>query len=52
MLTKEIREWLEKVERGQYSYENAMSEFFKFSVYLTKEEIKTLKKKLESSYKS
>ena len=46
MLTREIREWLKKVERGQYSYEDAMAEFVRFSAYLTREEIKQIKTKL------
>ena len=52
MLTREVREWLQKVERRQYSYEDAMYEFLRFSPYLTKEELKQLKTKLEASYKS
>ena len=49
MLTKDVREWIQKVERGQYSYEDAMYEFINFSKYLTREEIKTIKKKLEEN---
>lgn len=52
MLTREVREWLQKVERRQYSYEDAMYEFIHFSPYLTKEELKQLKTRLETSYKS
>lgn len=52
MLTKEVRQWLEKVERRQYSYEDAMYEFSRFAPYLTREELKQLKSKLENSYKS
>ena len=52
MLTKEVREWIKKVERRQYSYEDAMYEFMTFAPYLTKEELKQLKSKLEGSYKS
>ena len=51
MLTKEVREWLQKVERRQYSYEDAMYEFMRFSSFLTREEIKMLKNRLEDSYK-
>ena len=51
MLTREVREWLEKVERRQYSYDDAMYEFMHFVPYLTKEELKQLKNKLENSYK-
>lgn len=52
MLTKDVREWLQKVERKQYSYEDAMYEFVRFSPYLTIQEMKQLKNKLEESYKS
>lgn len=51
MLTKEVREWLVKVERRQYSYDDAMYEFMRFASYLTREELKQIKKKLEESYK-
>ena len=51
MLTREVRQWIEKVERNQYSYEDAMYEFIRFSRYLTKEEILQLKKRLETCYK-
>ena len=52
MLTREVREWLKKVERGQYSYESAISEFINFSAHLTREEMVQLKLKLKNSYKS
>ncbi len=48
MLTKEVREWMQKVERGQYSQEDAMQEFIRFASFLTREEMKMIKKKLES----
>ena len=52
MLTREVREWLQKVERRQYSYEDAMYEFARFTQYLTVQEMKQLKHRLEQSYKS
>ena len=52
MLTKEVREWIQKVERKQYSYNDAMQEFLYFFPYLTKEEIIQLKKRLENCYKT
>lgn len=52
MLTREGREWMEKVQRGQYSYDDAMYEFMRFSAFLTREEIKMIKSKIENSYKS
>ena len=51
MITREVRGWLQKVERRQYSYDDAMYEFMRFSSFLTREEIKMIKSKLESSYK-
>ncbi len=51
MITREVREWLQKVERRQYSYEDAMYEFMRFSSYLTKEEMKMIKQKIEESYR-
>lgn len=52
MITRDVREWLKKVERKQYSYENAMYEFMRFSSFLTREEMKMIKSKIEESYKS
>ena len=52
MLTKEVREWMQKVERRQYSYEDAMYEFMRFSSYLTREELNQLKNRLKNSYMS
>ena len=40
MLTREVREWLQKIERRQYSYDDAMYEFLRFAPYLTREEMK------------
>ena len=51
MITKEVREWLQKVERRQYSYEDAMYEFMRFSSFLTREEMKMIKQRIEESYK-
>lgn len=51
MITKEVREWLQKVERRQYSYDDAMYEFIRFSSFLTREEMKMIKAKLEQEYR-
>ena len=51
MITSEVRFWLEKVKRCQYSYEDAMIEFTRFSKFLTVEEMKLIKRKIEESYK-
>ena len=50
MLTKEVREWLDKVKARQYNFDDAMSEFARFSPYLTREEMKFLKLKIMESY--
>ena len=47
MLTREVREWLDKVKRGQFSYDDAMYEFVRFSSFLTREEMKMIKSKIE-----
>ena len=47
MLTREVREWMQKVERGQYSYEDAMYEFMRFAKFLTREEMSMIKSKLD-----
>ena len=48
MLTQDVRKWIEKVDRGQYSYEDAMYEFAHFVSFLTKEEINMIKNKIKS----
>ena len=52
MLTQDVREWLQKIERKQYSYNDAIYELMLFAKYLTKEELIQLKKKLEDCYMS
>ncbi len=51
MITREVREWIQKVERRQYGYDDAMYEFSRFAPYLTRDELKLIKTKLEESYK-
>ena len=51
MITREVREWIQKVERRQYSYNDAMYMFSQFASYLTRDELKLIKQKLENSYK-
>ncbi len=51
MITSQVREWMRKVERRQYSYDDAMYEFMRFSSFLTREEMKMIKSKLEESYR-
>lgn len=50
MLTREVREWLDKVSRGSYSYEDAILEFTRLSRYLTREEIIMIKNKLKEIF--
>lgn len=50
MITREVREWMQKVERRQYPYDDAMYEFMRLSVFLTREEMKMIKSKIEQSY--
>ena len=50
MITKEVREWLKKVETKQYSYNDAIYELAHISSYLTVEELKMLKQKLKNSF--
>lgn len=52
MITREVREWLGKVQRKQYSYDDAMYEFNRHAKYLTREELKLLKSRIEEAYKS
>ena len=49
MLTGEVRNWLDKVKRGSYSYDDAMSELVRFSRFLTREEMRMLKSKIEEN---
>lgn len=48
MITREVNDWIKKVETGQYSYSDAMERFVDFSKYLTKEEILRIKRVLEN----
>ena len=46
MITKEVREWMQKVKSGRYSHDTAMQELIRFSSFLTREEMKMIKTKL------
>ena len=50
MMTKEVREWMQKVERGQYSNEDATQEFLRFASFLTREEMKMIKDRLKNLF--
>lgn len=49
MITKEVNDWMKKVEQGRYSYQTAMEEFERISRYLTKEEVKQVLSKLKNA---
>lgn len=51
MITKEVNDWLRKVETRNYSSWEIMEEFSNFHKYLTKDEVLQIKKRLESSIK-
>lgn len=51
MITKEVNDWIKRVEQGNYSSWDIMEEFTQFHKYLTKEEVLQIKKRLESSIK-
>jgi len=49
MMTKEVNDWIRKVENGNYSSWEIMEEFTKFHKYLTKEEVEQIKNRLKNS---
>ena len=49
MMTKEVNDWLRKVENGNYYSWEIMEEFTKFHKYLTKEEVEQIKNRLKNS---
>lgn len=51
MITKEVNEWIRKVEKGNYSSWDIMEEFANFSKYLTHEEMEQIKKRLSNHIK-
>ena len=51
MITKEVNEWLRKVEKGNYSTWDIMEEFANFTKHLTREEMEQIKKRLNSHVK-
>lgn len=51
MITREINEWVRKVECGMYSDEDVMYEFSRIAKYLTREELIMIKRKLSSFIK-
>jgi len=51
MITKEVNDWLKKVETKNYSSWDIMEEFTQFARYLSKEEMEHIKKRLNNSSK-
>lgn len=51
MITKEVNDWIKKVEKGNYSSWDIMEEFAKISKYLTKTEMKQITKRLKETEK-
>lgn len=52
MLTKEVNDWIKKVEKGNYSSWDIMEDFEHFSKYLSKDEMLQIHKKLQQQIKS
>jgi len=46
VITKEVNDWLKKVEAGTYRGEDALYALSDIAKYLTKDELKILKQKL------
>lgn len=51
MITKEVNEWIKKVECGMYSDEDIMYEFNRIAKYLTRAELIQIQNKLKSFLK-
>ena len=51
MITKEVNNWIKKVEKGNYSSWDIMEEFAGMSKHMTKDELEQVIKRLESSVK-
>ena len=51
MITKEVNDWISKVEKGNYSSWDIMEEFTRFSKYLTKSELQQVIERLRTCEK-
>ena len=51
MITKEVNDWIRKVETKNYYSWDIMEEFARFHKYLSKEEVIHIKKRLEKNIK-
>lgn len=48
MITKEVNDWIKKVEQGRYSQADAMEEFIRISRFLTKEEVQQILRRIKT----
>ena len=48
MITKEVNDWIKKIQTKNYSSWEVMEEFANISKYLSKNELLQIKKKLEN----
>lgn len=51
MITKEVNDWIKKVECGMYRGEDVISEFANIARYLTRDELFFIKRKLSNFIK-
>ena len=51
MITKEVNDWIKRVEKGNYTSWDIMEEFAQFSKYLTKDEMKQILNRLKINEK-
>jgi len=50
MITKEVNDWVKKVEKGNFSSWDIMEEFTQFAKFLTKDELQQIKKRLDTKH--
>ncbi len=51
MITKEVNDWIKKIECGNYTDTDILEELVKFSKYLTKDELIQIKNRLYNNQK-
>lgn len=51
MMTKEVNDWIRRVEQGNYSSWEIMEEFANIARFLTKEELQQVKRRLDNAVK-
>ncbi len=50
MITKEVTDWLKKLERTNYKIEDALQDLSEFSRYLSREDLVFIKRRLKDIY--